>query len=343
MYQASLGVAAGLCVMMLVLNVLQKRPWAPMLGRFLQMGTFGTVGYYVVLKLLLRLYDTSLFGPYSGGMLTILKGVPQGIANAYQDFVAYFLQVNAIAQNHYGQRLVYGGLAALTLIVLVCWLLHLRKQTVIIPAAVLLLLLPAAVNITDILNANTHIELRMAGALVLVAPFCLALLEKCPIKGKKLAGWPLAAGAVCSVILLRGYVVQINNDAMVMLAQKNKIVNLANRICLQLEQNPDYQAGAEVCILGEPQKGTYDDVSPLTERASDLAQFGLLSFDPTFNARGWHSLYWEELGINLNWCSDERTRELCATEDFQNMPAYPQEGSIQTIDGVVMVKVAEIQ
>ena len=183
----------------------------------------------------------------------------------------------------------------------------------------------------------------MAGALVLVAPFCLALLEKCPIKGKKLAGWSLAVGTVCSVILLRGYVVQINNDAMVMLAQKNKIVNLANRICLQLEQNPDYQAGAEVCILGEPQKGMYDDVSPLTERASDLAQFGLLSFDPTFNARGWHSLYWEELGINLNWCSDERTRELCATEEFQNMPVYPQEGSIQTIDGVVMVKVAEIQ
>ena len=178
---------------------------------------------------------------------------------------------------------------------------------------------------------------------MLVAPFCLALLEQCPIQGKKLAVWPLAAGAVCGVLLLRGYIVQVNNDAMVMLAQKNKIVHLADRICVQLEQNADYQAGAEVCILGEPQKGLYAAVSPLHEKASDLAQFGLLSYDPTFNARGWHSLYWEELGIELNWCSDETTRALCASEAFQAMPAYPQQGSIQTLDGVVVVKVADIQ
>lgn len=343
MYQASLGVAAGLCVMMLLVAVLQQHAWLPLLRRMLVMGVLGSAAYYVVLKLFLKLYDVSLFGSYANGPIEILKGVPQGLVNAYRDFAVYFAQHYTIAQNYYGQRLAYAGALIVTLTVLVLWLVKLRRKMTALLSVVLLLLLPAAINVTDILNANTHIELRMAGALVLVAPFCLALLEKCPIKGKKLAGWPLAAGAVCSVILLRGYVVQINNDAMVMLAQKNKIVNLANRICLQLEQNPDYQAGAEVCILGEPQKGTYDDVSPLTERASDLAQFGLLSFDPTFNARGWHSLYWEELGINMNWCSDERTRELCATEEFQNMPAYPQEGSIQTIDGVVVVKVAEIQ
>ena len=343
MYQASLGVAAGLCVMMLLIAVLQQRAWLPLLRRMLIMGISGSVAYYIVLKLFLKLYDASLFGSYADGPIEVLKGVPQGLVNAYRDFAVYFTQHYTIAQNYYGQRLAYAGALIVTLVVLVLWLVKLRRKTAVLLSAVLVLLLPAAINVTDILNANTHIELRMAGALVLVAPFCLALLEKCPIKGKKLAGWSLAVGTVCSVILLRGYVVQINNDAMVMLAQKNKIVNLANRICLQLEQNPDYQAGAEVCILGEPQKGMYDDVSPLTERASDLAQFGLLSFDPTFNARGWHSLYWEELGINLNWCSDERTRELCATEEFQNMPVYPQEGSIQTIDGVVMVKVAEIQ
>ena len=95
--------------------------------------------------------------------------------------------------------------------------------------------------------------------------------------------------------------------------------------------------------MGEPQKGVYDTVSPVTEKASDLAQFGLLSFDPTFNSRGWHSLYWEELGIQMNWCSDEQTRALCATDTFQEMPVYPQEGSIQIIDDVVVVKVAPIR
>lgn len=343
MYQASLGVAAGLCVMVLVLEALQKRPWIFLLQRLLLMGITGSVGYYAVLKILLKLYDTSLFAPYSGGLLAILQGAPQGIANAYQDFVAYFTQNNTIAQNYYGQRLAYGMLIVLTIIALARGLIYLRQKASVAVTILLLLLLPAAVNITDVINANTHVVLRMAGALILVVPFCLVLLEKSSADREKPARWIVIAGGLCCVVLLRGYIVQINNDAMVMLAEKNKIVNLADRICLQLEQNVDYQAGAEVCILGEAQRGWYKDVSPLSEKASSLVQDGLFSFDPTFNARGWHSLYWEELGINMNWCSDERTRELCATEEFQNMPAYPQEGSIQTIDGVVVVKVAEIQ
>ena len=343
MYQASLGVAAGLCVMALLLAVLQQRAWLPMLRRMLVMGVSGSAAYYIVLKLFLKWYGTSLFGSYANGPVEILKALPQGLANAYRDFAVYFTQQYTIAQNYYGQRLAYACVLAVTLAVAALWLVKLRQKRTALLAVALLLLLPAAINITDILNADSHIELRMAGALVLVAPFCLALLEQCPIQGKKLAVWPLAAGAVCGVLLLRGYIVQVNNDAMVMLAQKNKIVHLADRICVQLEQNADYQAGAEVCILGEPQKGLYAAVSPLHEKASDLAQFGLLSYDPTFNARGWHSLYWEELGIELNWCSDETTRALCASEAFQAMPAYPQQGSIQTLDGVVVVKVADIQ
>lgn len=347
MYQASLGVAAALCLMLLLLGVLRTpgamKDLLRQLGRMAAMGLAGCAAYYAVLKVFLKLYDTSLFGSFANGPKEILKGIPQGLVNAYRDFVVYFTQNYTIAQNYYGQRLAYLALAVVLVVVLVWWLARIRDWRTVLLTVLLLALLPAAVNVTDILNASTHIELRMAGALVLVVPFVMALLEHAPHGGENRLHWPLALGTLCGLVLLRGYIVQINNDAMVMLAQKNKIVSLANRICLQLEQNPDYQVGAEVCILGEPQKGMYDDVSPLTERASDLAQFGLLSFDPTFNARGWHSLYWEELGIELNWCSDERTRELCATDTFQNMPSYPQEGSIQTIDGVVVVKVADIQ
>lgn len=346
MYQASLGVAAALCLMMLLLVVLRvPRAMGEILrclGRMVAMGVAGCAAYYAVLKVFLKIYDASLFGSFANGPKEILKGMPQGVVNAYRDFVGYFAQNNTIAQNYYGQRLAYLALAGVLLAVLVRWLAAIHYGRTVLLTVVLLALLPAAVNLTDILNASTRIELRMAGALVLVAPFVVALLEHAP-HGTGYLHWPLVLGTLCGMVLLRGYIVQINNDAMVMLAQKNKIVNLANRICLQLEQNADYQAGAQVCILGEPQKGVYDDLSPLNDKASDLAQFGLLSFDPTFNSRGWHSLYWEELGIQLNWCSDEETRTLCASDTFQAMPIYPQDGCIQTIDGVVVVKVAEIR
>lgn len=347
LYQASLNVAAGLSLMMILLQLLrdpqEPRPAICLTGQLLAMGAAGTAGYYLWLKFFLRYYDTSLAGINGINLvgLDLIKHLPEGLANAYRDFGAYFFS-HDIAQNYYGQRLAYLLLFVLTAVVFLRWLVTSYRSGAVALVLILLALLPAAVNLTDVINPNTRIELRMSGALVLLVPFCLALLDRAPRKAGRLP-WTLAAASLCGLILLRGYVVQINNDAMVMLAQKNKIVNLANRICLQLEQNADYQAGAQVCILGEPQNGLYEELSPLNDKASNLAQFGLLSFDPTFNSRGWHSLYWEELGIRLNWCSDEQTRELCASDTFQQMPSYPQSGAIQTIDGVVVVKVAPIQ
>lgn len=341
-YQASLGVTAGLCLMLLVLAVLQRQPWMPLLRRFIIMGFLGSGGYFLVLELVLKLYDTSLYAPYGGGLLTVLKNAPQGIANAYRDFVCYFVQTDTIAQNYYGQRLAYVIVAVLAIIALVCCFVRIKKKSAVVLAVIFLLLIPVAVNITDIISTNTRIQLRMAGALIIIVPFCLAVLEKERENGKKRGGLLMVGGLAC-ILLLRGYIVQINNDAVVMLAEKNKVINLANRICLQLEQNPDYLAGEEVCIVGEAQDGWYKDVSPLYEKASSLAQEGIFLSDPVFNSDGWKNLCWEELGIHLNWCSDERILELCETENFQSMPVYPQNGSIQTINGVVVVKVANIQ
>lgn len=156
----------------------------------------------------------------------------------------------------------------------------------------------------------------------------------------------LCISALCTVfcaVLLRGFAVQVNSDAAVMLKQKTTIINLANRLCTRLEENADYQNGVEVVILGEPQNGFYSEESPLTPYASELAQFGPLSFDPTFNAHGWYVLLWDELGVQLNECEDEALREICRSDEFKAMPAYPADGCVQTINGVVTVKVAEIQ
>lgn len=347
MYQASVGVAAALCLMVLVLDLLRGHRALRWAGkRFLQMlvmGLLGCVIYYLFLQFFLWYDQVQLYSPYAGGLWQTLQNIPQGLVNAYRDFATYFAVQDSIAQNYYGQRIAYLALALVVLAGLCSRFRTMPRKQEVLLSCLLLGLLPAAVNMTDILNANSHIELRMAGSLILVVPFALALLE--PAEGQKplRLPWTKVLGIACTLLLLRGYIVQINNDAMVMLAQKNTIVHLADRICVQLENNADYQAGAQVCILGQPQNGTYDALSPLQEKASDLVQFGLLSFDPTYNSRGWHSLYWEELGLRLNWCSDEETRKICATDAFQNMPIYPQEGSIQTIDGVVVVKVAPIQ
>ncbi len=96
MYQASLGVAAGLCLMMMLLQVLRTPhavgEWLCRLRSMVLMGLAGGAAYYVVLKLFLKLYDTSLFGSFGNGPVEILKGCAPGTGECLPRFAVDFAQ-----------------------------------------------------------------------------------------------------------------------------------------------------------------------------------------------------------------------------------------------------------
>ena len=63
--------------------------------------------------------------------------------------------------------------------------------------------------------------------------------------------------------------------------------------------------------------------------------------EATCNATGWCVLVWGERGVQLNECADESGRAISNSDAFKAMPNYPADGCIQTIDGVVTLKVAD--
>ena len=205
------------------------------------MGGSGAALYMLILKMFLRLYDVGLSG--INGINTVgmgtLRNLPLGLKNAYFDFYAYFF-THGIAQNHYGQIAGYLLLFVLAALAGLRWLvvLHDRKA--------------AAANVTDVINTGATVALRMAGSLAIVVPFAIAVIDAAPALTERAFSWGMALCTAFCAVLLRGFAVQVNNDAAVMLKQKTTVVNLANRLCTRLEENADYQNGAEVVILGEP-------------------------------------------------------------------------------------------
>lgn len=92
MYQANLGTAAGLCVMLLILAVLRRPGAWKATGltalRMVLMGGSGAVLYMLILKVFLRLYDVGLSGVngINAVGLDTLRSLPLGLKNAYFDF-----------------------------------------------------------------------------------------------------------------------------------------------------------------------------------------------------------------------------------------------------------------
>lgn len=209
------------------------------------MGGSGAVLYMLILKVFLRLYDVGLSGVngINAVGLDTLRSLPLGLKNAYFDFYAYFF-THGIAQNHYGQIAGYLLLFVLAALAGLRWLVVLHDRKAAAAAVVLVALLPAAANVTDVINTGATVALRMAGSLAIVVPFAIAVIDAAPALTERAFSWGMALCTAFCAVLLRGFAVQVNNDAAVMLKQKTTVVNLANRLCTRLEENADYQNGA---------------------------------------------------------------------------------------------------
>lgn len=347
LYQSGLGVAAVLCLLVLIFRLLlqpeQMQSVLHLLGRMLLMGVLGMAVYLLVLQVLLKVYGVTLAdinGIDQVGVQSILQ-LPQGIVQAYRDFVEYFTG-RSITQNYYATRPACAFLFLLAGIAGVRALWQGRShRAACVFVVVLLALVPAAANVTDIINPNTQILLRMAGAMAVVPLFAVALAATLPetsLCNVNLAG---VVVVLASAFLLRGYALQSNNDIQVQKCDKQQAVSLAGQIAADVLANENHQAGTPVAVLGRPGDGVYEDPCPqYREKANLYIQWGVFWLGTQDNMDTWARLFQEELGLQVNWCSYEAAEAVRESDAYAQMPLYPQQGSIAMLDGILVVKVS---
>lgn len=346
LYQSNVGVTAGLLLMWLLRTLLDAPEslavFARRLGRTLLGCALGLGAYYVVLQL--RLYTTQVAlsgykGADSVGVVHALTNLGTGIPQAYQDFFTYFFG-RSIAANYYHVRPVYAVLSILAAVALVVRLWQIRRhRAACLLAVVLVVLLPLAVAAIDLIVPGTTLILLTCSPLLTVVPFVLTLCVQ------YMTGHRLGQGAVLltvgvTVVLLRGYLLQLNTDSTTLLASQRTTLTVAQSLLQELQQRPEYRAGMPVAIIGQPESGNYPNLSPCYDKADSLVQMGLLFHSPHANAEGWQQIFKQYLGVALNWSSRDQVMEIVNTPEYQMMAVYPQEGSLQEIQGCLVARVA---
>lgn len=353
-YQSSLGVAAGASVIVLLLRVIGQpqhlREHRKLLLKLLAVGGIGTAVYYLVLKLLLYVRGLSMMS-YKGadaiGVWSVIKAFPTSVGHAYRDFFDFFARQN-IMINSYLVRFCYGILFLAFIVAFLVSLRRLKRQpTVVISALILVALVPLACNIVDIVASQTRIILLTSGGMALICPAILAFYSKYAIPKNgfvqsKVPTWSNILLCSVAVLLTLNNALIINADAMVMKASTQQTVLLANRMLMRLEQSEDYFSDAQILIAGVPMNGNYPIVSDLIEPTNQYAHFGLVwgTYDGALNC--WRQIFSQKLGVERDWCWEFQYREITATQEFQDMPIFPEDGCIKTINGVLVLKVSEM-
>lgn len=345
-YQSNVGVTTGLLLMWL-LRTLLERPddlsgFARKTGRAALACGVGVAVYYLVLQVLLRTQQLSM-AEYKGastvGLLHSLASIGTGLPNAYQDFFRYFFG-RSIAANYYTVRPAYAALSAVTVVILAVRLWQIRqKKAACLLAFLLVLLLPLSVAVIDLIAPETTLILLTCSGLLTVVPFAATVCVRYGRAGP--AGrWVVCLTGALLVVLLRGYLLQINTDSTTLLASQRTTLTVAQSVLQDLQALPEYRQGMPVTIIGQPEAGSYPNLSPCYDKADELIRMGLLFHSPHANSEGWQHIFRQYLGVAPNWCTQEQVLAIVNTAEYQQLTIYPAEGSIQEIQGCLVVRMA---
>ena len=341
-YQAYLAVAVALFVIVLIIDLLNDRfsGLVAFLKRafyFLGICAVGLAAYMVIWKLCMKIMDLTLTN-YQGISNLGKNGIGtylQGIRMAYARF---FLVFDRKYQNLYpmGMRYVQIVAIALAIVASACIvILQFRKNKLLgVAMAVLIALLPLCFNLVYLIGAKSvHTVMLYGECMLYVYLICVVgyLLQHTPKLGAPC--WRLAALVLVALIAMNTYydngcymkaemALQQTINSMTMLAARIKMLDGYNDsmpVCIAIKGERDKTATPdkympEFAVVPLNHLGHHDDSGALRNIKDVLAQW---------------------CGFSPKYVSEARLEH---PEVLDEMPDYPDAGSVKIVDGTVVVR-----
>lgn len=345
-YQCYLGIAAIVALILIIFDLMNKsfinlKYFFIYLCKYIIVFVGGIIQYYVILQLLLNSHDI-MIASYKGvsdiSLLSSLESLPYSILQSYKDFFEYF-GGTIISRNAYGSRLCYFVFATMFFLSTIKLVLLEKELWKKIAYSVLILIVPVACNIVDLIATNADMYLLGIGGMLLIVPLLTPLMLQIFTNNKTLT----RIIYVSILALTYTFILQDNVDSKVMLDNYKQASSLTNRMWQRVEEQTSYSNGMKVMIAGIPgMNPNYVLASDYINSANDYAQWGLFwtTWDGSTNC--WRMLIKNELGINVNMCNQQEYKEIANTTAFWEMNEYPAQNSIGVINNVIVVKISNI-
>lgn len=263
---------------------------------------------------------------------------PERLIQSYIDFFEYFFG-DTIARNAYGATFFYLGILLMFLLVCskVIWNFNQTwKKAVTI---LFILIIPVGCNIINFIAVHADMYLLTIGGMSLIIPLCLVFLYKslytCYIM-KRITG-------ILFLAIMYSFILQDNADSKVLLETFKQTSSLTNRMWQEVENTSDYIPNMKVMIAGNPNmNNNLQLASDYITKVNWYARIGSFWSSWSGSTNCWQMFIKNEIGININSCTQDEYRAIANMQEFSNMPTYPTKGYIQIIDDIIVIKISNI-
>lgn len=295
--------------------------------------------YYGGLRLALAATGTELAQDYNG--LTNLFGdsapISEQLSETLRWVKVYLTEFSGHAHSVYFTSAV-GILTVALATVCFVWLAGLlikRKASAgnVITALLLFAAIPFAMNLMRLLSSCIHLLMFYAFWLAYIIAYVLA--GELSARKNTAVFERAAALLLCCVIFIN---VQTANAVYVKkTTEQQATLSVMTRVVDRVETQPGYERGVTpVAFIGIPQ-AYFSDFAPYDK-------IGRLTGTDTSGSITYYSIYGVYIPMmlrtDMNIADRSVAAELAVSEEVAAMPAFPAVGSVNTVEGVVVVKFA---
>ncbi|MEE0683876.1 MAG: hypothetical protein UC703_05640, partial [Bacilli bacterium] len=199
-----------------------------------------------------------------------------------------------------------------------------------------LILIPVFVNIVVIILPDTEIQLLMSSGYLLIFFFGCYFMQD-----KKVFSILIV---FLFIFMIRGYIIQDSATYQTLEHTYKKTYQIASDIRDQINE---LGYNKQVMIVGSLDQNEYYNKKDSTELKNIstytygfVSNYSLFWDEYTNMKNGWSRFMEQELGTSITFVSSDTYQEILDSSEYQKMRCYPSNKSIQLIDDVIVVKLA---
>ncbi len=343
LYQACVGMICVIYCMTLVLRLLRGehlKDLLPDVARFALSALIGTLLYFLILRFEIARWGVA--GSYrmeEFSLKAIAAELSSSFPAAYRSYLAYF----ADARLH--RRWFWGALFLLGAAFLLPSLAGMARRGRLPEAGaalLLTLLIPAFSHAADIVFPYNTPVLIMQYQSMMIVPFVLALLDR-----RSADGTPrVQAGRWAAQLLLLAlgwtFIVSANATYQVYELSYRHTNHVVSTVLGQIYDLPGYTEDEVIAFAGFPDDRVLREHIGSYRYAYGQQYENLVFWDGALGLQNSRQCYLlDEFGIEAGHIYGGQYNLAVESEQFKNMPVWPEAGSIARINDMIVVKFCE--